>query len=242
MPHGGPDWGTVGPLGTIFTVEDMAELAVRLGSPVSFDRRGNVMWYDDFEHSLNKWEITLAGAGGSAAITNERARTGAVSCKIITGNSDGDEAICHHYEMYPVLSRIGFEISLLTAARKACFALTILLADGTFIHTAAIRYDFETQDWYYYDSTGLWVSLSSIAKLTEHSYIFNTLKLVIDPNTQKYVRLIANNVSQDISSLSYYRYHYPLSSRLIVYVTFYPKEDASKTIYLDDVILTQNEP
>lgn len=242
MAHGGPDYGVGAPIKTVYTLEDMAELAVRLGSPVSFDRRGNVIWFDDFEHSFNKWFTVIGGTGGSAAITNEKARTGALSCKVVTGDETDDTAIIGHYEPYPVLSKLGFEISLLTAATKAYIEFPCVIYDGTYKHDPGIKYDCETYVWYYYNTSGGWTAFTNAAKLTPSAYIFHTIKLVIDPDTQKYVRFIANNVETDLSAISYRHVADATNPVAGISISFAPKEDASKTIYYDDAIITQNEP
>lgn len=242
MGHGGPDWGTAGPLATVYTLDDLAELAARLGSIVTFDRRGNVIWMDDFEHSLNKWAISLTGAGGSVAITNEKARTGALSCKVVTGDETNDYAHIIHREPYPVLSRLGLEFSLLTTEEKAVLYFIFTIYTGTYRHSAGIKYDLETHAWQYRTSAGPWAALPTTAKLTQSSYLFHTLKLVIDTTTHYYVRFIGDNVAYDMSALAYRYGADPTDPQIEIGLSFYPTEDASKTIYYDDVILTQNEP
>ena len=62
MAHGHPDYGGAAPLATVYTLQDLAELAARLGSIDVFDRRGNVLLLDDFESGIKKW---LFGGTGS---------------------------------------------------------------------------------------------------------------------------------------------------------------------------------
>lgn len=242
MAKGQPDYGALAPTQTIVGLSDMGELAARLGSPVTFDRRGNVMWFDDFEHGPNKWAISLTGSGGSVAITNEKARTGAVSCKVITGNVTNNYADIIHREPYPVLSRLGLEYSLLTTEDKAVLYFILYIYTGTYQHSAGIRYNLETHTWQYRNSSGIWTTLPSTARLTQSIYLFHTVKLVIDPDTLKYVRFIADNVAYDMSALSYRHVTDPSDPLIYIDLAFYPTEDVSKTIYYDDVILTQNEP
>jgi len=52
MPRGHPDYGQAGPTSLIATVPDLGELAARLGSNNTWDRRGFILWYDDFEASV----------------------------------------------------------------------------------------------------------------------------------------------------------------------------------------------
>ena len=55
MGHGYPDYGTQGPVSTVHSIQDLGELAVRLGSIVTFDRRGNVLWLDGFDSGIGAW-------------------------------------------------------------------------------------------------------------------------------------------------------------------------------------------
>ncbi|GAI16225.1 unnamed protein product, partial [marine sediment metagenome] len=111
MTHGGPDWGTPGPLKTIYTLEDMAELVARLGSIVTFDRRGNIIWLDDFEGTLGKWGIETEGAGYSAQLSAEAARSGGFSAKLISPDDEEDRIGLKRWFPLPVESNIGFEFS-----------------------------------------------------------------------------------------------------------------------------------
>jgi len=63
MAHGTPDWGVTASKKTIYSLHDMGELAVRLGSIVSFDRRGDVIFSDSFQNGLGKVYASGVGAG-----------------------------------------------------------------------------------------------------------------------------------------------------------------------------------
>ena len=87
MAHGTPDWGVTAGAVTTYQVTDLGELAVRLGSPISHDRRGDVIWWDDFECTLNKWQTVANGAGSSVALSDARARNGRYSALLISGSA-----------------------------------------------------------------------------------------------------------------------------------------------------------
>jgi hypothetical protein len=242
MAHGHPDYGTDAPLSTVYSIQDLGELAARLGSIVTFDRRGNVLWFDDFENSLNKWYVETLGTGASVAITNDKARRGALACQVITGNATNNYAVITHYEPYPVLSKLGLEFSLLTNVDKATLYAYFIIQTGTHVHNSGIKYDFDDDTWQYHNSAGSWVDLAMPAVLGSSLYLFHTIKLVIDPLTQRYVRLIVDDTSYDMSSLAY-RYIATVNIPLVyIQLWLWTQEAAAKTIYFDDVILTQNEP
>ena len=60
-----PDYGRLSAQATVFPVTDLGELAARLGSIVSHDRRGDVIWLDGFEDGLDKWQPTTSGSGAA---------------------------------------------------------------------------------------------------------------------------------------------------------------------------------
>ena len=111
MAHGQPDFGLYAVKKTVSGLADLGELAVRLGSIITFDRRGDIVWFDDFEGDVFKWERDPSGVDAAIIVSPEAARNGAFSAKLTTGNLADDHATILHHLPYPVTSRVGFEIS-----------------------------------------------------------------------------------------------------------------------------------
>lgn len=249
MPHGGPDWGTLGPISTIYTIEDMAELAVRLGSIVTFDRRGNVVWLDDFEGGINCWRAGYQGTGAGVASSAESVRNGAFSAKLTPGNAEDDYAWAGHYCPYPVVSKVGFEISfaldddtpLLDPELKAT-SFTHTLRDGSYYHYAELQYLSADRKLQYRDENLAWQDLATNLLLHTYKTLFHTVKLVIDLSTQKYVRAILDNVEYDMSTLSYYYTSGTSAAYWWQGVRAIARKTTNPSVYVDDAILTQNEP
>jgi len=241
MAHGQPDHSVDQRARTIYRVTDVGELAARLGSICTFDRRGDVIWLDDFESNIDKWFTNLEGAGGSIALSPDTARSGGLSCKIVTGNVAGNEAQISRYSHYPVLSRVGFEISMTFHTAIDYVQMTSAADDGTDLLLAAIRYYPNTATIKYNTSAGAWADLATDINFYWAINCFNSLKLVVDFDTKKYVRLIAGNQEIDMSTLSIqttaFANHYFLVATLITA----PKANVSATHYVDDAIQTQNE-
>jgi len=243
MPHGGPDWGTAGPLGTVYTVEDMAELAVRLGSFVTFDRRGNVIFLDDFA-SLTKtayWRLG-GGGGGTVNISNLWVLYGQSSCKLVAEANDWVEIT---YELaFPTLSRMGFEFAWnrLDEGNLESIRLEIGLNDGTNWWYSELEWIAATGLWRVVSSLGAWVNLSPTIQHSADVVVFNHVKLVVDFVNKKYVRLIVNDLTYDLSNIA-------LNSGgavvpAYVYMSFMTTANAGgdATNYIDHIIITQNEP
>src|SRR4030042_6725681 len=82
-----PDYSQSKPLGAVpvssnspvYTLTDSAELARRLGSITTFDGRGYILWYDDFEGGAVGTRWTTSGTVTQSAAY---CRNGTYSCKI----------------------------------------------------------------------------------------------------------------------------------------------------------------
>ena len=215
----------------------LAEVAARLGSIHTFDRRGNILWYDDFEDGLNKWEVSLSGTGPSVALTNAQARKGALSCKLVSGTSGGAYSQINAYLPYNILSRMGFE-SAFTANGDTEYTWRFWFYDGTNYYEASVTYS--ATDWLEIWTTAGWVAVANVPLLHSDS-LFHILKLVVDPITHKYVRLILNNTEYDVSASDMLPTANATAPHTLV--TFrVTKGSSGDTVYIDNVIVTQNEP
>lgn len=250
MPHGQPDYGVQAVKETVFGLADLAETAARLDSIVTFDRRGDIVWLDDFESDVLKWSLTLPGVGDSVVASSEAARNGAFSAKLTTGNVAGDMVTMVHYSPFPVTSRVGFEISFTVHDNLSDLIFSQRLYDGSDEHFARVRYRPATDVLEYLDRNAAWQNLAPSLVLLSATYILHTIKLVIDLNTQEYVRVIVDDVVYDLSALEpplllpLYRHTpdvltTPHWEQLVDTIT---GVNANTSSYIDDAIVTQNEP
>lgn len=243
MSHGHPDYGPGAAISTVFTTMDLAELAARLGSPVTFDRRGNIIWLDSFEDGLAKWKPAYTGIAGSVELTAVRARSGALSAKITTPADSTSRQRIEHYLPIPILGKLGFEFSFTWDSDIGEIVLYTYLLGPTYRHIAQIRYiGGGYRRWYYYNQKKKWQDLSGIFILHSEDYLFNTAKLVVDYEKREYVRLIVNDTEFSLKGVPYYTDSLTAARFLRFYIEFRPHTNVAVPTYVDDVILTQNEP
>ncbi len=242
MAHGYPDYGVGAPKKTTYTLSDMAELAARLGSIVTFDRRGDVVWLDDFEAGLEKWAPVIVGTGAALTNSPEAARSGGFSAKLTLGDAIDDQTGFVKYMGLPTLSKVGFEISFTIASALSHLGWRIFMLDGTYQHEAYIRYYESGSELKYLDQNNVYQHLAYIGNLWHASYCWHTAKLVVDHINHKYVRFLINENAIDMSALPYY---HPLSGVSPVYSFRYYAANGiigNRSVYADDAIITQNEP
>lgn len=224
------------PVGPVYTSSDVGELAARLGSPVTHDRRGNVLWFDDFEGLLNKWD-TIAGAGGSVSLSTTECRMGTQSCKIVTGAAAGSQIRAS--VAYPSQSKLGFEIAF-RAMSPHVIGFRSIVYTGQQQQKFYIQLDIDEGTLEFYQEGFIWTNFAS-GLPTDFSNCFYIAKLVIDPVTGKYTRFVLNYQEYDLSSYISVAQDNLEPPRLVChYIADSPGFCA--TDYVDGAIITGNEP
>jgi hypothetical protein len=227
---------------TIYRMTDMGELAGRLGSIVTHDRRGDVIWLDDFEGGVEKWDFLGSGTGYAHAWSAERSRSGAFCCKLTTGSDSNKYITMTHRNPYPVKSKIGFEFSGAWDDLTGEVIFQVELFDGATQYTSRIRMDLANLKFYYLDGVAGYTEFYDAALFDEDDHLFNTFKLVADFENELYSRLIINNTAFDLSSYPIYKTAAATLPYLNAYVWLITDLAENKVAWIDDVILTQNEP
>lgn len=242
MVHGQPDFGMYAPKNVVGSMADNAELAVRLNSIVSYDRRGDVAFLDDFESPVLKWTVTVAGAE-YGRLDSENVRSGAQALKIHTRAAAG----WGPYAVYGLAMlgdrRLGSEISFYTSAATLYLGMIIRYYDGTLQHYGMLEYDFVLGELSIWDPVAGQVIIATGITLPTGKFAFTQMKLVVDFDNDKYVRAILGHTEYDISAYDCITAGsgFPVQDNIWLWVA----NDVTATpadIWLDDFILTQNEP
>ncbi len=242
MPHGQVDFGAYAVKETVSSLADMGELAARLGSIVTFDRRGDVIWFDDFESGIEKWDKSSSGDRGSIEWSAAKSRNGGFSAKITTGAQSGDFATLTAYLPFPVLSRIGVEFSPLLYNYVGKLKLKIYVYDGEFRHQFEIQHFHITKLFQYKGDDDKWHDMSPTLDLAWFSRQFHTLKLVADAQSKLYTRFIANSQSYDLAAFRSYRWGDGAAPHLWIAIEVTNSNTNAGKAHIDDAIVTQNEP
>jgi len=242
MPHGYPDWGAGAPVSTVYTLQDLAELAARLGSPVIFDRRGNVLFIEDFNGSLANLQTYTSGTGGSVSISSEKPLRGDFSCKIVTGIETNDYAYITQELAFPVLSKLGIEVCWHLKQNLSTYYIVMHLYDGATRWDAMVRWYYGDDTWEYEDGVAGWTALSPVALHPGGTEVFNFTKLVADFENHEYCRLIDNNLVYDLKGKPLPSVASAIPPMLKPFINPFTIGISSCIVYLDSIIITQNEP
>lgn len=219
-----------------------AELAARLGSPMIWDKRGNLLWYEGFETALTEFE----NAGGTTNRTSAYKYSGEFSLLITTAATASSLAgITTVFAHPPLLKRIGFETVFTKHDDHEYIYIDISVYDGTTAHYPSFRIDVQNEKLQYYASGTTWTDFATGVTL-EDKYgtvlLWHHLKIVFDVSTGKYVRCILNNTEYDISSYSFHTAADARSPYTRIQAYTSPSINSALTSYFDHFMLTSNEP
>ncbi len=242
MASGHPDWGQAQSTGLIATVSDLGELAARLGSPDTYIRTGNVLYYTDWRDSLGGWSVSLVGTGALGRVLALNPFRGDTTLNLVCGSGAGGQVSVAKSFVPAHIGRVGLECMFALNDGVTLFTLTLIDFGGVSSNAYRIRYNSETQVLAYQSSDGTYVTIASDLNLRVGLSIYHLLKLVIDLSTSKYVRAILDHVTYSLTSIAPFPALSATSpsveARLIVEST----ATANDQVNVDCVIFTINEP
>lgn len=244
------------PAGITYSLSDLAELAARIGSINTFDRRGNVIGLDDFEDPIIKWDSNgTVGAGAAVRHSSLSARSGAQCLQLVMGNAIGNFTQILKTFSVSNPSKIGVEWSFAKDISATLSDLEIVVTYTRYPSptlpddiVAGVKYNQITYSWSIMDTTGAYQIY-----LTEPGSVFGnqewrTAKIVFDLVNLNYLRLLLDGVTHNISShdLRLISPSLPPDNpigRLSVVCRANQLSAVSGPYWLlDDIIVTQDEP
>lgn len=242
MGRGLPSWHKYRSFGQVHEDVRLGELAVRLGSIVTWDRRGNVVWLDSFEGGLNQWQTGGSGSLNKVIPSIDYCRSSGLSAKLVSGSTGNHRAdITKDFLFFPAVPT-GIEFSWMQLGGIDYLELDVIHYDGTDLYEAGLRYDYDNKRWEYGDSTTGWTPFLEGWDIGVGYNIWHTFKLVLDLSTGCFLRAIINKTEQDLSAVAM-RTAASITDlpELWVRIRFIGDVGDNEDGYCDNVILTQNE-
>lgn len=249
MPRGYPDDNIQSsPLGQ--TIADNAELAARLGSITTVQRSGQVVYATKFTDGASDWYIYPQ----SDAYGKVRGNLGIIaptSLELYPGVLDTGYILA--FKLFPMLdiSRAGVEyyVNFKRTAAAPDQDLQVFVA----VTLEGVEYVFimhwlpKTNQFDIYEYTGGTVLVHHVYTLPYDLYdsldypTFHYVKLVVDPENRRFLRLYVDYLAYDLSMYEC-AYHIPIDSPSII-VRFYMGHIVDATVVnIGSVVLTINEP
>ena len=183
-----------------YPMPDVGEAAVRLGSPVIYDRRGSVIWMDDFSNGLAS--ITAGASGnGTAKLTVDDTYIGPYDIILTAGTTSAKNAWIWKYFTHASLEKLGLEIGVayLDAHSSIVFNLCYFVADTAL--TARIMLDYANDKIKCFLGNSTYKDIATLDPFISSDKAFNLMKLVVDFEAREYIRFMYNNHVYDLSGI-----------------------------------------
>ena len=237
-----PDWGALPTPLTVHEVTDLGELAARLGSVVTYHRAGIVVFVDDFSNGLNRWTTAIGGAGDVVDLSLVEGLSGPFSVRLLAASVVSPLAEIGLTLPRQIASRIGGELAFAIDATTSIIELTLNQYDGSNLLRATVRYSPVNETLQYLDSAGNYVTKQTgIALLTEAN-VWHRMKLVTDLENEEYVKVLLDDTAYSLTDVALRKTASALTERFSMLIWNRGRVGSSDTVYVDRVIVTQNEP
>jgi len=218
-----------------------SELAARLGSPVSYDWRGQVLAYNTFGAGMGNLYAIEYGAGASAEVDVDYALTDGYCLKLL-GGSDGDMKVTVQGIVGRNPSaRIGVAIAFSPVYVCDYFIVWLRIRDATTRHIGGLKYDPGSYLLSYYGDDAAWHALGNYYYVA-YPYAFSFMKLVIDTSTDKYVRALFQATEIDLSAHDLETDALGFTDGVEVFIEVFSTSGHNYGIRLDRYVITVNEP
>lgn len=219
-----------------------AELACMLGSPVSYDWRGQVLLIDDFSNGLSGYLESDVGAGGDVEVSPDCCASGGFSVKLTGGSSGGiREAMIQRKIGLPKSLRLGLYVRWAAVATPEDFEIGMWARKDGYEYIAYLRYHFADSKLQYKDSTLTYQDIATVS-LELGVYSFHSLKMVIDVGSGDYLRALLNGEEYDLSAYTMYAAVDAGADMARYEITCKSNSGDNDVIYVDAVVVTVNEP
>ncbi len=201
------DWGyPQAPIAAVLE-QDLGELAARLGSPVFYDRQGQVVLMDSFEDGIAPWRASLDGAGAAAALSAVTSRHGRYSFALTAGSDAGLNVSVTRFVAPLQDSPIGIEASFTlnedgttTEPTTQSFTLHLEVFDGVTQKRGALRLVLPSGQAQILDENGVYIDVGDTVLYYANSKVWHTMKYVLDLDAGEYSRARINNVAIPVAS------------------------------------------
>jgi len=218
-----------------------AEQAARLGSPVSWDRRGQVQAVFDFSKGFHGVRQVPGAGDGAIELSPTVWQYGGYSVKLIGDKTTPFYSYIGAYMAVPPTDVWGCAINWSAEPTPAYLEMRLEgVIENTF-YQGRIRYDFANTKLQYRKTPPDWVDIGT-KDLEIANYIFHRMKVVIDLDNEVFVRVLLNNTQYDMSAALTTSSAPTVGDYARCEVYVYSDDGENDVVYLDTLIFTVKEP
>lgn len=221
-----------------------AELAAIFSFVKRYDRRGLVVYPDGFDQGLSGWEKVTSGTGAKIEHSTSQAFSPPFSCELTAGSDSERYARISRHLPFPVAGKIGLEFSFTLDPETDHIRASIGWYDGTYVRGWTVNYDLPNTTLSCGGADGQHTDLKTDLSLRVDDEQFHTIKLVADLEDEEFSRVLCNALSYTPTTAAIGKGADATHAHLVIIIWHYSvaAPAVNPNIWVDNVIVTQNEP
>ena len=236
-----PDYSKYG-LGSVkFSVQDLGELAVRMGSGNIVDKRGEVVAWDDFRHGLSHWTTAVFGAGSSVTLTNDGRMQSPYRVKLHTGTIASSYALIQRNLPFIHGKRYGIEVILSAMTEFLDILVENTFSDGTYIYRCGWKHTYATNTLAAKTGLSSYEDVDTSIQINSVDDLPIIAKQIIDTENILYSYFRFGGNEYDVTGVPIGTQTFSTLDYSFFRIWLHGKATAEATIYVDSVGLTSNE-
>lgn len=237
-----PDFGVSKSATRDTRITDLSELSVRLGSLSWFDRLGNVLLSEGFETGLSNWIANAYPAGAFPVLASTYYAQRPYSAKLLTTTDVGSYSGMSRLFPFPYFSNFGVEVHFKPIQAFDTLYWVLTFYTGTYAYYVQPVIDYDESELQLLNSSGAYEYVADLDIKRGVSSPFHVLKVTVNLDSEKYLRLLIDDKDYDVSDISIRKLSN--SSQACLSMLFYlkPVSTVVNIVYVDNVIFTINEP
>ena len=189
MSRGATDFGATAALPLLAAALDPGELAVRLGSPVVFDRIGNVVYWSLGDEV--RWPLReTANGDGRVDVLAGRGLYGGYGLRLRAGTTQGNETTWRTLLPRVLSGAVGLEMVWWSDAGIDVVTVEFLDVSSGARLRPALRVDYTDDETQHRNSAGTFVATPTQPDVVGTDGRWQQIKLVVDVTAATYVRAV----------------------------------------------------
>jgi hypothetical protein len=242
LPHDQPDNLEWLPGSTRYPMNDAGELAARLGSIVTYDRRGEVLFLDDMRFGIAGWRPSSLPVGASVKVGADVNSTYGYKMILTSGADAGFGMYVTHTYGVPALSQYGAEFGFAIKDPLLFFSFGIVSDQPTTQYNYEISFNLFTKKLEYRNTGGTYTPFANIGTIPDLRLIQHVFKMVADVESGEYMRVLFDNQQYDLSGIAAQQVASSGDGLLQFSINLYTYNNAYPQVHVNYFILTGNEP
>ena len=223
-------WGNPIPTG-------LTELAARLGSPIAYERRGQVITLDTFDEGVGDWRWSAETATSWIKLSSiSKVHGGYAAFMHRDANTAGWCTLGRRYGL-GATTTVGVSLWFRMFSTPDLIQFTLLADDASTTHKGGLQIDVDNGLINYRNSGGGWSLLGLFPTYPTSELQFHFIKFTMDLSANVYGYAIINGAEVDMSDKSVQT---GISGvrQLLPQISIYPKTTHDAEVYVDSLALT----